>query len=76
MDKLGITCSKSSSKHNKQLFVRYCKEEEVMEKNRIFLLFKSQFLAKMQHINSNGHNLLLFKKINVWIEDNWEDLYE
>lgn len=66
----------TNSSDNAKIIVRYCKEDEVLQKNRIFLMFKSQFLAKMQHINSNGHNMQLFRRISIWIENNWEELYE
>ena len=47
---LGI----SKEFQRQRLLVRYCKEDEVVEKNQIFLLFKSKFLAKIKNINQNG----------------------
>ena len=32
----------------KKMYLRYCKEDEVVEKNRVFLIFKGAFLAKMK----------------------------
>ena len=31
-----------------KMFLRYCKEDEVYEKNHIFLVFKGAFLSKLK----------------------------
>lgn len=58
------------------MFLRYCKEDEVIEKNQIFLIFKGAFLAKMKQIDSNGQNQTMLTKISSWVDDNWEQMYE
>ena len=58
------------------MFLRFCKEDEVVEKNQIFLIFKGAFLAKMKQIDANGQNQNVLTKINSWIDDNWEQMYE
>jgi len=58
------------------MFLRFCKEDEVIEKNQIFLIFKGAFLAKMKQIDSNGQNQIMLTKISSWVDDNWEQMYE
>ena len=55
-----------------RLLTRYCKEEEVVEKNQVFLIFKGQFLAKLKNINQNGQCMRIQGRIDSWIEENWE----
>ena len=49
-DNMGI----SSEQKKFRMFLRYCKEDEVMKKNHVFLVFKGAFLAKLKQIDSNG----------------------
>lgn len=68
---LGI----SQEFQRQKLLTRYCKEQEVVEKNQVFLVFKGQFLAKLKNISSNGQCMRVQGKVDSWIEQNWEELY-
>lgn len=59
-----------------RLYVRYCKEDEVVEKNQIFLIFKGAFLAKLKQIDSNGQNINVMQKIDSWLDNYVDELYE
>lgn len=59
-----------------EMFLRYCKEEEVIQKNQIFLMFKGTFLAKLKMIESNSQNMVLTGKLQSWIDQNFEKLYD
>ena len=60
----------------KKLFARFCKENEVLEKNQIFLNFKGKFLAQMKQIEQNGQKIKVQKKLEKWIEDNQDEMYD
>ena len=62
-------------RHNSEFYARYCKEEEVFEKNQMFLNFKGQFYAKLKQIESNGHNLVVQEMVDNWIEGNCDSMY-
>ena len=42
-ESMGINTDKKQ-----KMFLRFCKEDEVVNKNQIFLIFKGSFLAKMK----------------------------
>ena len=71
-EELGIT-EDFTSKH---MMLRFIQEDEVTQKNQIFLVFKAQFLAKIKQLEANKHCLQTQRKIFLWIEQNWEDMYE
>lgn len=52
-----------------RMFLRYCKEDEVVEKNHIFLVFKGAFLAKLKQLDSNGQNINVMRKLDHWLEE-------
>lgn len=62
-------------KHNDEFYARYCKEEEVFEKNQMFLNFKGQFYAKLKQIETNGQSLIIQEMVDNWIEENIETMY-
>jgi len=57
-----------------KLDLRFCLENEIFEKRKYFLQFKSVFLAKMEYMKLNGERNELLFKINEWLEDNIENL--
>lgn len=59
-----------------KMFLRYCKEDEIVEKNHIFLVFKGAFLAKLKQLDSNGQNINVMQKIDVWLDDYVDEFYE
>ena len=63
------------SKNNK-LFIRYYKEDEVVEKNQIFLVFKGAFLAKLKQIDSNGQNINFMQKLDKWLDAYVDEHYK
>ena len=46
------------------------------DKYNLFVIFKAQFAAKMQHMKSNGFKLTLLERTECWIEDNIDKLWE
>ena len=58
-----------------KLFVRFCKEDEVVSKNQIFLVFKGAFLAKMKQIDQNGQSIQIQHDIYNWVDENYERIY-
>ena len=31
---------------------------------------------KMRFMDSNGHNILAMDKVDAWVKENWEPMYE
>ena len=71
-EELGITEVKNVT----NMQYRFIREREVTQKNQIFLVFKSSFLAKIKQLESNGHCIEAQKAIIKWIDENWEDMYD
>ena len=55
--------------------LRFCTEQEVLEKSQRNLLFKSSFLQKMDHLKQKGKKIEMMNKIERWIDGNIESLY-
>ena len=58
------------------LNLRYCLPEEVNRKRQKYLIFKGQFLAKIQHIRSLGQSVQSLAKIYGYIDRNIDQLFE
>ena len=58
-----------------KLVSRYCKEDEVLNRNQVFLVFKAQFLAKQKQIDSNGQNIKMLGKIDSLLDCYTDILY-
>ena len=54
----------------KELFLKYCKKEDVNNKRQKFLVFKQKYLVKLEHIKSQGQKQQQFAQIYNWIENN------
>lgn len=58
------------------LLINFCKADLVNLKRQMFIVFKQQYLTKMQHMKSKGQKLNTSGKIDGFIEDNLDQLYE
>ena len=52
-EELGIT----EDYNSKNMMLRFIQEDEVTQKNQMFLVFKAQFLAKIKQLEANKHCL-------------------
>ena len=51
-------------------------ERDVEKRQKLFLIFKSQFFAKLNHMESNGKNQDVLVKIHNHIEKNLDTLFD
>ena len=56
--------------------LRYCNPKEVNQKRKDFLKQKTTFLSQLQLLRENGKNLQLMKKVEIWLDENIEYLYQ
>ena len=66
---------KARVKEEKLLF-RFCKHQEVNRKRKSMIIKKSCFLQKMSLLKSQGIKQELLFRIQCFLEDNLEELYE
>lgn len=59
-----------------RMYLRYCKEDEVVAKNHIFLVFKGAFLGKLKQLDSNGQNINVMQKLDNWLDTYVDEQYE
>ena len=55
--------------------INYCPTNEVTHNKNQFLLFKSTFATKLNHLKTLGHKLQIQEMIDFWLKDNIDDLY-
>ena len=58
------------------MYLKFCKDEDVTLKNQVFLIFKAAFLAKIKSNYANGLSQVTQGRIQGWIDDNIDDLYD
>ena len=56
------------------VYLRYCKEEDIIKKQFMFLKFKGCFLARHKQLQENGSYIQLMDKIHSWIDSNIDNL--
>lgn len=62
--------------YNGLLNLRFMHERDVEKRQKMFLIFKSQFFAKLNQMESNGKNQDVLVKLYKYIENNLDQLYE
>lgn len=58
------------------LNLRFCHEREVVQRRRLFLLYKAIFFYKLMHLEYNGHCQRTLTRLDSFIIDNLDQLYE
>ena len=67
--------SNSIKKTEDKLNLRYCTDAEVSRKRQKLFMQKAQFFIKMNHLKSKGQMQTTYAKINEWLEDNLNKLF-
>lgn len=57
------------------VYFKFCREKEITDQRKQFVLFKAQFLIKLINMRYSGSKLCMNRKANEWIEDNIDSLY-
>lgn len=58
------------------LNVRFCPEGEINKKRQETLIMKAQFSTKLKHLKSQGQKFQKLGKIETWVEENVDSLFE
>ena len=61
---------------NHQLYLKYCKQEEVDHKRRILTKFKQKYMYKTYHMKQLGKSRTISQMSFNWIERNMASLYQ
>lgn len=66
----SISCARG------KLNLDYCPEKEILKRRMNFLRFKGGFLSKVRLLKQNGNNIQINERLNKWICDNLDQLYD
>ena len=50
----GVINNKVAQASNEQVFLKYCKTEDIGRQQQVKLIYKASFLAKIQHLKMKG----------------------
>ena len=59
-----------------QVYLKYCREEDVKLKRLLFLKYKGQFQIKLAQLKNKGQMLTSKHKALCWIDDNIDLLFQ
>lgn len=70
--KLGVKTKPVSG----NFFISFSHEREVQKKREMFLLWQKTFLCKHEHIKDIGQRMLTLRKLEAFIDEHLDELYE
>ena len=59
-----------------QVYIKYCRKDDVRLKRMLFLKYKGQFQIKLAQLKNKGQMLFSLNKANHWIDLNIETLFK
>lgn len=59
-----------------QVYLKYCKPDNVRLKHQIVIRFKARFLAHILMLKSKGEKMTMMHKLNCWADQNIDEIYE
>ena len=58
-----------------QVYLKYCKPEDVRTKHQMEIKFKARFLAHILMLKNKGEKFTLMTKLDIWASENIDLLY-